>query len=250
MTPERDAPEARRASSGLVGPSDYAVTDIGAIADALLAAYDGGHQLAPITEGMPAFDVPSAYAVLHEIEGRRVARVATVGRKIGFSNRTIGPLRCLPTHVGTWRETVVTRTMARRPFACAWSTRASSRGCVRPRGLCPSGRRARRPARGNGSRRDSKLSIALPRMEVQGAGLPGVRVARGPGRRHARAVTEADRVALAGVAGLRIDVASWLAARRSRRRRQRARQPRAGAGVSGACSPNSRRRRRWPPARS
>ena len=65
--------------------------DIAAIATRLINAYDTATQIAPITEGEPAFDIPAAYEVLREIENRR--RIAqgwrTVGRKIGFTNSTI-----------------------------------------------------------------------------------------------------------------------------------------------------------------
>jgi len=65
--------------------------DIAAIATRLIRAYDSATQIAPITEGDPAFDVAAAYEVLREIENRR--RIAqgwrTVGRKIGFTNTTI-----------------------------------------------------------------------------------------------------------------------------------------------------------------
>ena len=65
---------------------------IDAVADALLAAYAAGSTLAPVTDWMPEFDVASAYAVLHEIERRREASGwRPVGRKIGFTNRTIWP---------------------------------------------------------------------------------------------------------------------------------------------------------------
>ena len=82
---------------------------VDAIADALLAAYEAGSPLAPITEGWPDFDVPTAYAVLHEIERRRIARGwRPVGRKIGFTNRTIWPRYdvYLPMWAHVWRETV------------------------------------------------------------------------------------------------------------------------------------------------
>jgi 2-oxo-3-hexenedioate decarboxylase len=46
--------------------------------------------LPPITEAMPGFSVADAYAVLGEIEARRRAQGwRPVGRKIGFTNRTI-----------------------------------------------------------------------------------------------------------------------------------------------------------------
>ena len=86
------------------------MTDIAAIADALLAAYDSGSQVALITERMPGFDVPRAYEVLHEIARRRVARGwRPVGRKIGFTNRTLWPRYGVyqPMWAHTWRETVI-----------------------------------------------------------------------------------------------------------------------------------------------
>jgi 2-oxo-3-hexenedioate decarboxylase len=84
--------------------------EIAAIADALLAAFDAGSQLDPITETMPGFDVPRAYDVLHEIERRRVARGwQPAGRKIGFTNRTLWPRYGVyqPMWAHTWRETVI-----------------------------------------------------------------------------------------------------------------------------------------------
>lgn len=46
--------------------------------------------LAPIAVTTPGFDVDAAYDVLHEIESRRIAQGwRSVGRKIGFTNRTI-----------------------------------------------------------------------------------------------------------------------------------------------------------------
>lgn len=66
--------------------------DIAAIAGRLIAAYDDATTLAPITAGAPMFDVAAAYDVLREIEARRVASGwQPVGRKIGFTNRTIWP---------------------------------------------------------------------------------------------------------------------------------------------------------------
>lgn len=65
---------------------------IRSVADALIAAYGAGSSLAPITQWMPGFDVADGYAVLHEIERRRRADGwQPVGRKIGFTNRTIWP---------------------------------------------------------------------------------------------------------------------------------------------------------------
>jgi 2-oxo-3-hexenedioate decarboxylase len=68
-------------------------TNIAAIAGRLISAYDSATQIAPITATDPAFDVATAYEVLREIEKRR--RITQgwqpVGRKIGFTNRTIWP---------------------------------------------------------------------------------------------------------------------------------------------------------------
>jgi 2-oxo-3-hexenedioate decarboxylase len=67
--------------------------DIAAIAARLISAYDRATQIAPITAADPTFDVATAYEVLREIEKRR--RIAQgwqpIGRKIGFTNRTIWP---------------------------------------------------------------------------------------------------------------------------------------------------------------
>jgi 2-oxo-3-hexenedioate decarboxylase len=79
------------------------------VADALIAAYDGATTLAPITAADPAFDVEAAYRVLSEIEARRGAQGwRPLGRKIGFTNRTIWPrygvYRPMWAHV--WAHTV------------------------------------------------------------------------------------------------------------------------------------------------
>jgi len=63
---------------------------VAAIADRLIDAYDRAQTLEPITSSNPSFDVPAAYAVLREIQARRAASGwRPVGRKIGFTNRTI-----------------------------------------------------------------------------------------------------------------------------------------------------------------
>ena len=63
---------------------------IAALADGLIEAYDRASTLDPITDADPSFDVAAGYAVLREIEARRVASGwRPVGRKIGFTNRTI-----------------------------------------------------------------------------------------------------------------------------------------------------------------
>ena len=84
-------------------------TDIDAVASRLIAAHDGASTLAPITASDPAFDVAAAYDVLREIEARRVASGwVPVGRKIGFTNRTIWARYgvYLPMWAHTWAHTV------------------------------------------------------------------------------------------------------------------------------------------------
>ena len=67
-------------------------TDIAETADRLMAAYDDATTLPPVTAGDPGFDVAAGYAVLREIEARRMSSGwRPVGRKIGFTNRTIWP---------------------------------------------------------------------------------------------------------------------------------------------------------------
>lgn len=66
---------------------------IEAYAAELLKAYDAGLQIAPISDGDPAFDDEAAYRIASEITGLREARgERQVGRKIGFTNRTIWPI--------------------------------------------------------------------------------------------------------------------------------------------------------------
>lgn len=56
----------------------------------VLAAYDGRRQIGPLTSLEPTFSPEDAQKVSHEITRRRIARGETVvGRKIGFTNRTI-----------------------------------------------------------------------------------------------------------------------------------------------------------------
>lgn len=60
------------------------------IADRLLTAFDGVTTTTPISKTSPTFGQADAYAVLDLIEARRRADGWTpVGRKIGFTNRTI-----------------------------------------------------------------------------------------------------------------------------------------------------------------
>jgi 2-oxo-3-hexenedioate decarboxylase len=62
------------------------------IAGRLVAAFDSATPLDPITAAQPGFTVAQAYDVLALIEDRRRAQGwRPVGRKIGFTNRTIWP---------------------------------------------------------------------------------------------------------------------------------------------------------------
>lgn len=61
-----------------------------AIATRLIDAQDRATSIPPIAATEPGFDVGAAYEVLREIESRRIAQGwRPVGRKIGFTNRTI-----------------------------------------------------------------------------------------------------------------------------------------------------------------
>ena len=85
------------------------MTDLKPIADALIAAYDTATTLPPITASAPDFSVADGYAVLDDIETRRRAQGWTaVGRKIGFTNRTIWPRYGVyqPMWAHVWSRTV------------------------------------------------------------------------------------------------------------------------------------------------
>jgi len=104
------------------------MTDRKAVADALMAAYDAATMLPPITGAAPDFSVTDGYAVLLDIEERRRAQGwRSVGRKIGFTNRTIWPrygvFQAMWAHV--WSHTM--------HFAEADHATLPLRGLVQPR---------------------------------------------------------------------------------------------------------------------
>ena len=67
-----------------------ALTELQAIAAEALAALDTGHQISPFSARLSAFDLDDAYRVTAAIRQMREARgEMPVGRKIGFTNRTI-----------------------------------------------------------------------------------------------------------------------------------------------------------------
>jgi len=79
------------------------------IADRLISAYDAGSLIDPITKSRPGFSVSEAYEVLAEIEARRRRQGwQPVGRKIGFTNRTIWERYGVwqPMWAHTWVHTV------------------------------------------------------------------------------------------------------------------------------------------------
>jgi 2-oxo-3-hexenedioate decarboxylase len=83
--------------------------DLTSIANRLINAYDTATTLPPITGGAPKFSVADGYAVLAEIEARRRAQGwRSVGRKIGFTNRTIWPRYGVyqPMWAHVWSHTV------------------------------------------------------------------------------------------------------------------------------------------------
>ena len=104
------------------------MADLKAIADRLIAAYDGAVTLPPITADVPEFSVADGYAVLHDIETRRRAQGwRPVGRKIGFTNRTIWPRYGVyqPMWAHVWAHTVHSATNGRATL--------SLKGLVQPR---------------------------------------------------------------------------------------------------------------------
>jgi 2-keto-4-pentenoate hydratase len=83
--------------------------DVKELAGRLIASYDAASTLTPITTEAADFDVAAAYDVLFEIERRRRAQGwVPVGRKIGFTNRTIWPRYGVyqPMWAHTWTHTV------------------------------------------------------------------------------------------------------------------------------------------------
>ncbi len=68
------------------------MADINEIASRLIRAYDRAETLEPFTSADPNFDMAQGYAVQHEVLKRRLAQGwQPVGRKIGFTNRSIWP---------------------------------------------------------------------------------------------------------------------------------------------------------------
>ena len=103
-------------------------TDVAAIAERLIAAHDNAASLPSLSANDPDFDVTAAYDVLAEIERRRREQGwQPVGRKIGFTNRTIWPRYGVyqPMWASIWTHSV--------HFAPTGSASQSLDGFVRPR---------------------------------------------------------------------------------------------------------------------
>lgn len=79
------------------------------IAATVLDSFDRGVPIEPISWGAPGFDLDAAYEVLRDVAAHRVAQGwVTVGRKIGFTNRTIWELFHVeaPVWAHMWDRTV------------------------------------------------------------------------------------------------------------------------------------------------
>lgn len=101
---------------------------IGKLATRLMDAQDRAATLAPIAAATPGFDVDAAYDVLREIESRRIAQGwRPVGRKIGFTNRSLWPRYGVyePMAARVWSHTV--------RYAHAGKATQSLSGFVQPR---------------------------------------------------------------------------------------------------------------------
>jgi 2-oxo-3-hexenedioate decarboxylase len=71
-------------------PAHLATSQIDTIASEMLGALAEGRQVAPVSSRLPGFDLDAAYRVTAAIRERRAAGgERPVGRKIGFTNRTI-----------------------------------------------------------------------------------------------------------------------------------------------------------------
>ena len=86
------------------------MVDVAAVATRLLTADADGTTLDPITSSAPEFDLDAAYAVQAEIAAaRRASGWTAVGRKIGFTNRTLWELYGVdaPMWAHVWDRTLV-----------------------------------------------------------------------------------------------------------------------------------------------
>jgi 2-oxo-3-hexenedioate decarboxylase len=139
-----------------------------------MAAHDEATTLAPIASATPGFDVEAAYAVLAQIERRRETQGwVRVGRKIGFTNRTIWPRYGVyqPMVASVWRHTV--------RHAVDGRARLSLRGFVQPR-IEPEvvfGLRAPVPANASAAQVLAAAAWIAPGFEIVQSHFPGWRFA-------------------------------------------------------------------------
>jgi 2-oxo-3-hexenedioate decarboxylase len=83
-------PMALREPAGMMWGMNLAPPDHEAIAAEALAAMDNAHQIAPFSAHYPGLTLDDAYRISHQLCALRTARgERVIGRKIGFTNRTI-----------------------------------------------------------------------------------------------------------------------------------------------------------------
>ena len=70
--------------------SELPRAELSAVAEEIFTVLNSGRQVAPFSERVKDFDLAAAYRVAADVHARRMARgERPVGRKIGFTNRTI-----------------------------------------------------------------------------------------------------------------------------------------------------------------
>lgn len=74
-----------------------------AAAETLYAAFHGNRQVPPLTDTLPDLTLDQGYKIASEVHAKRIANGAkVVGRKIGFTNRTIWPIYNVHAPVWGW----------------------------------------------------------------------------------------------------------------------------------------------------
>jgi 2-keto-4-pentenoate hydratase len=98
------------------------MSNVADLASRLITAYDRVETITPFTQQEPGFSMADGYAVLHEIQQRRkAAGWRSVGRKIGFTNRTLWPRYDIdrPLIAAVWDRTLVLADKSPVSFALA-----------------------------------------------------------------------------------------------------------------------------------
>lgn len=99
-----------------------AVQDIEQIALEMRAAQAEVRQIPPFTSRFPGFDLPSAYAVAHQIHQSRVSEGALpVGRKIGFTNPDMWSLYGVAEPVWAYMYDITVSRLDTRHATCSLS---------------------------------------------------------------------------------------------------------------------------------